>query len=847
MDGLAWPSTAPDWADAREQFHTVCENVVGLVKQFADHLRNQKHDKAKRQRTLRSVSRGRMAQIILAAVPAALSAWIMAANVVTKDATSIILPAQLQALVDGLLGVRSRHRQAQRRRVAGHLAPLTLERDWLFGVLPPDVTASILGRLDPLSRKALRATCRRTRLCVSSATTRILLDARGLRRFAIAPLHVMFPQLRELHLAGAGAVAAAAAPGFRWGAVSAGGAARQVPGGGGGVGAGGPGHLQGLLESGALAGLPALELLDISRWRRPVSCFTKQEWQDMVTTLQTHGGGGGDGDVSGGGGYGSYGRKVGFGSGNGGAGKALILRVDWRVLPLSSVWSPAQQLPTWREVAAAVKWLARKAPQVRLELEGPPLPVPSPSTLQAFKGPAAVRRLSVDITAVPIWALRRFEALSSLQGLRHLTLRLPPDVRPRMALVALRELHYLDQLSLPGSTLEDGEMQPLARLRSLRSLLVGALVLQDDSVHGGDHRPSLERLVVCNRIEVDPHVGLLPVMPALSALGVRVEALTQPLQLLPRPRPPQLAPQQPQPPQQPQQQQPLLQELLQYQLMQVRAPAAVPPPPPPPPDAWAPPLPAAAAAPPTPPQPPLPPVNLRELCLMYGNRATAGGPMAEAAAGAHDAVVQSWRGVLDFVDRAPWELLAVTSPSGGRSDAAARAADLAAQAAELPTLQRLRLWRCPSPGSALRLLTPVAERLQLPLVLLELHDIGPPEADRLAMVAASAAGRRVAGNAVHEGSAPPQAGGAAAAAVEENAENEMDGEGGEGSEENEEEGEGGGRVPVEEEMANIAEQQELGGAAADTAAAVLLVAAAVEGLGDGAAAAAAAAVAAAVD
>ncbi|GIL65070.1 hypothetical protein Vafri_18922 [Volvox africanus] len=380
-------------------------------------------------------------------------------------------------------------------------------------------------------------------------------------------------------------------------------------------------------------------------------------------------------------------------------------------------------------------------------------------------------------------------------------------------------------------------MQPLARLRSLRSLLVGALVLRDDSALCGGHGPSLERLVVSNRIEVDPHVGLLPVMPALSALGVRVEALTQPLQLLPRPRPPQPTPQQPQPQPPPQQQQqPLLQELLQYQLMQVRAPAVAPPLPPQP-DAWAPPLPAVPPTPLTPQPPPLPLVNLRELCLMYGNRATAGVPMAEGAADAPGAVVQSWGGVLDFVDRAPWELMAVTSPSGGRSDAAARAADLAAQAAELPTLQRLRLWRCPSPGSALRLLKPVAERLQLPLVLLELHDIGPPEADRLAMVAASAAGRRVAGNAVHEGAAPPHAGGGAAAAVEEEAEEEED----------EEEGEVSESGSVEGEVADIAEQQELGGAAAAAAAAAVLpVAAAVEGLDDGAAAAAAA-VAAAVD
>ncbi|GIM13853.1 hypothetical protein Vretimale_16934, partial [Volvox reticuliferus] len=785
MDGLAWPSTVPDWSDAREQFHTVCERVVELAKQFVDHLQNQDHDKAKRQRTLSGViRRRRMAQILLAAVPAALGAWIMAANIFTKDATSIILPAQLQALVDGLLGVRSRRRQAQRRRVASHLAPLTLERDWLFGILPADVTASILGQLDPLSRKALRATCRRTRLCVSSATTRIILDARGLRRFAIAPLHVMFPHLKELHLAGA-----AAGAGFA--------AGRRVPGGGGGRGAGGPAHLLGLLESGALSGLPSLELLDISRWQRPASSFTKQEWRDMAIALQTHGGGAGGG---GGGGGGAV--SIGFGSGSGGGPrKALVLRVDWRVLPLSSVWLPAQQLPTWQEVTAAVKWLARKAPQVRLELEGPPLPVPGPATLQAFQGSGTVRRLAVDITAAPPWAVCRFDTLSSLQGLRQLTLRLPSDVRPGVALAALQELHYLDQLSLPASTLEDDDMQALARLRSLRSLLVGALVLQEDSAPPGGHRPSLERLVVSNRLEVDPHVGLLPVLPALSALGVRVEALTQPLQLLPRPRPPQPTPQ-PLLQQPPLEQPPLLQELLQHQLMQIGGPvaAAAAAPPPPPPDVWARSAPAAAVAPPPP--APLPPVNLRELCLMYGKRTTTGGPPAAGAAVAHGAVVQSWRGVVDFVNRAPWELLAATSTASGRSGAAGRAADLAAQAAELPTLQRLRLWRCPSPGTALRLLKPMAERLQLPLVLLELHDTGPPEADRLAMAAASAAGRGVAGNAGPEELAPPQAGDGAAAAAEEEEEEEEDEEGQEGGE-----GEGSGSGSDAGDGADSAAQQ----------------------------------------
>ena len=192
---------------------------------------------------------------------------------------------------------RSRHRQATRRRLAGSLAPLSLEREWLFGVLPPSVTANVLGRLDATSRKALRVTCRRTRLCVSSFTQRLILDGRGLRRFTVAPLSLHFPYCREIHLAGPGSVAAPPAGkqlnGGNGSASDFGGSSSRGGGGGtyggstgvstlyssGGAGAGagtgervvepwqrtGPAQLLALMEGGALASLPSLRLLDLSR------------------------------------------------------------------------------------------------------------------------------------------------------------------------------------------------------------------------------------------------------------------------------------------------------------------------------------------------------------------------------------------------------------------------------------------------------------------------------------------------------------------------------------------------------------------------------------------------------
>ncbi|GFR44472.1 hypothetical protein Agub_g5735, partial [Astrephomene gubernaculifera] len=163
------------------------------------------------------------------------------------------------------------------------------------------------------------------------------------------------------------------------------------------------GALVGFLEAGAVAGLPRLELLDLSRWRRPACYFTRREWIAFVSALP---------------------HAVIHGSANNSSGgcftsmpppgghhhhqphqphnhqlphqphhhhqlphqQPLCVRLDWRVLPLRSVWSPPAQLPEWQGALWALGLLARRRPQIRIELEGPPLPLPGPATLRAFRG-----------------------------------------------------------------------------------------------------------------------------------------------------------------------------------------------------------------------------------------------------------------------------------------------------------------------------------------------------------------------------------------------------------------------------------------------------------------------------
>lgn len=70
----------------------------------------------------------------------------------------------------------------------------------------------------------------------------------------------------------------------------------------------------------------------------------------------------------------------------------VLLRVDWRSLPLRNTWAPAGQLPGWDDVSWALRWLAREQPQVRATTAPAPTPAlaptpPPPPDL----GPAHVR------------------------------------------------------------------------------------------------------------------------------------------------------------------------------------------------------------------------------------------------------------------------------------------------------------------------------------------------------------------------------------------------------------------------------------------------------------------------
>ncbi len=226
---------------------------------------------------------------------------------------------------------------------------------------------------------------------------------------------------------------------------------------------------------------------------------------------------------------------------------------------------------------------------------------------------------------------------------------------------------------------------------------------------------SVERLVVCGpgRLDVAPAVGLLPALPSLAALGLLPGALAQPVALMPRPPTPAAAAQGQGGQGQQQQQQPqaanlnLHQELLQHQQQvaaalagqqqqQQQAAAAA----------------AAAAAQvwaahqqqqqqqhqqhPTRTEPFSSPVvvSLRELCLSFPPR-----PSAAAAAAAARAQAQGQ----GQAQQAAAPTAAVES----------HAADLLAQVAALPTLQRLRVWGLASPEAAVRLLRPLVEQLQV--------------------------------------------------------------------------------------------------------------------------------------
>ncbi|KXZ47645.1 hypothetical protein GPECTOR_34g804 [Gonium pectorale] len=552
-------------------------------------------------------------------MPAALGAWVMAANVIS-DTTHFVLPKELQALVDAVRGFRSRRRQAKRRHAVGLLAPLTLEREWLFGALPPAVTANVLGRLDPASRKALRAACRRTRLAVDAVTTRLTLDGRALRRLTSGvapPLSLLFPALRELHLAGSQPTAG------RRGGRGAGGT------GGGAAVAGSPAQLVAALGAGAIEGLPSLELLDLSRWRRPACSFSKHEWKAMLDVLPDS-----EAEASGAAAPGSSaaalagchaGMHGGGGGGKGGRGAgALTLRLDWRLLPLRREWEPVWKQPDWKEVQWALRLAARARPQVHVELEGPPLPLPHPGTLAAFRGLTTLRRLPVAVAAVPVWARFRFEHLATMSGIRHLTMRLPAEEPAGAVLAALQELRYLELLSLPATTLRDSDLPAAAAAAAA-------------AAPGG----LLQELVQHQMAQLAAVAG----GGAAAAGG----GAAQPLHHMWAPAP-------------------------------AAAVAAGGPGGSQRPQAHG----GAHVAPPAAPEFP---VCLREVCVMFDERTRRQARPAGAGEAEADPVA-----------------------AAEKSESAAAA--LLAAAAALPTLQRVRLWRCRSPGAVLKLLRPAVDRLQ---------------------------------------------------------------------------------------------------------------------------------------
>jgi hypothetical protein len=257
-------------------------------------------------------------------------------------------------------------------------------------------------------------------------------------------------------------------------------------------------------------------------------------------------------------------------------------------------------------------------------------------------------------------------------------------------------------------------LQPLSRLRGLRTLLVGGLTLVGpraaayaaaaardarDAAAAGPAAPapapaaqppapppppssvpnrwphpvtSVERLVVsgCSRLQVDPSLGLLAAFPALAALGVVEHALAAPLQLLPAAAA--AAPPPPPPARVPRADVPgsLLQELRAHQA--AAGPHAVAVAAAPPADAWAaspsPHSPAAPAAGPDDAAAAAADVPLRELCVVFD--------------GMHDDAEPNAAGL------SPVE-------------------QLLAAAVALQGLQRLRLWQLRNPQHGLRVLTRV--------------------------------------------------------------------------------------------------------------------------------------------
>ncbi|GAX79830.1 hypothetical protein CEUSTIGMA_g7270.t1 [Chlamydomonas eustigma] len=98
------------------------------------------------------------------------------------------------------ISVRHMKERSRLRRTADALHALRHDREYLLGLLPPNVSSQVLGLLDPVSLGALRQASRQAYLLVSTSVRRMVLGLPDLIRYSHIPLGAVYPNLEVLAL-----------------------------------------------------------------------------------------------------------------------------------------------------------------------------------------------------------------------------------------------------------------------------------------------------------------------------------------------------------------------------------------------------------------------------------------------------------------------------------------------------------------------------------------------------------------------------------------------------------------------------------------------------------------------
>ena len=101
MDGFSWPQELPDWADARESVEEIALALAHSACTAAAILRNPFRPQVQ----LKPKPVNSTMALVLASVPAALGAWVFAANLMSNS-SQVIIPREIQAVLQWLGGLR---------------------------------------------------------------------------------------------------------------------------------------------------------------------------------------------------------------------------------------------------------------------------------------------------------------------------------------------------------------------------------------------------------------------------------------------------------------------------------------------------------------------------------------------------------------------------------------------------------------------------------------------------------------------------------------------------------------------------------------------------------------------